>query len=156
MYEGKGRYQYWDNIVFQITRLFMIQCLCLWHLSYFLFSCIFPILFDLPHIKCLYLLSKQSNMIVFFIMNSQLERREITFILILNFWKTKNLNIFSDFLIHCTSFEFSSIMQSYNMIEWFRYIWLIIHEFHTQIGLLYWEIRIFKPSLFYDKGFVNT
>ena len=108
----KGRYQYWDNIVFQITRLFMIQCLCLWHLSYFLFSCIFPILFDLPHIKCLYLLSKQSNMIVFFIMNSQLEGREITFILILNFWKTKNKTFFSDFLIHPTSFKFSSNMWS--------------------------------------------
>ena len=110
---AKGRYQYWDNIVFQITRLFMIQCLCLWHLSYFLFSCIFPILFDLPHIKCLYPLSKQSNMIVFFIMNSQLERREITFILILNFWITKTKTFFSDFLIHRTSFEFSSIMRSW-------------------------------------------
>ena len=116
MYEGKGRYQYWDNIVFQITRLFMIQCLCLWHLSYFLFSCIFPILFDLPHIKCLYLLSKQSNMIVFFIMNSQLERREITFILILNFWKTKNLNIF--FWLSNSSHKFWILIYHAIFIKW--------------------------------------
>ena len=136
MYEGKGRYQYWDNIVFQITRLFMIQCLCLWHLSYFLFSCIFPILFDLPHIKCLYLLSKQSNMIVFFIMNSQLERREITFILILSFWKTKNLNsFFSDFLIHRPSFEFSSIMRSWlsDRIWILQLKWVVILLFFLSI-----------------------